>query len=143
MAFFFTSLRIHFGLKYLQNISHVFIAKEYSFMILFWNHLQSVFSYKILIDFKSAKSTMQLSMLLHNNWVIFWNIFFKEPMNLWLYQKQTNEPDKKPPRVKRNKLLVKECLDNLTKMKDRLKGWMLMHVTCIESCMETKIYGSW
>lgn len=101
MAFFFTSLRIHFGLKYLQNISHVFIAKEYSFMILFWNRLQSVFSYKILIDFKSAKSTMQLSMLLHNNWVIFWNIFFKEPMNLWLYQKQTNEPDKKPPRVKK------------------------------------------
>lgn len=64
---------------------------------------------------------MQLSMLLNNNLVIFQNNFFKEPMNSgYNKNKQTYKPDKQTSGVLK-KLLIKECLDNLTKMKDRLK----------------------
>lgn len=112
------------------------------------------FPMKFSLAPKSAKSTVILSMLLGNNWVILKkkNKIKKilrtfEPLAI-AKNPQTNEPTNNQP-VKQTlgvfeRFLVKECLDNLTTVNERqAKTWMLMHVTCIESCMETKIYGRW
>lgn len=57
--------------------------------------------------------------------------------------KPTNQPNKQTLGVF-EKLLVKKHLGNMTTVNERqAEAWMLTRVTCIESCVETKIYDRW
>lgn len=122
-----------------------------NFHLWYFSKILSSLYFPMKFPMKSAKSTVRLSMLLGNNWVILKNIYIFlrtfEPLAI-AKNPQTNQPTNNQP-VKQTlgvfeRFLVKECLRNLTTVNERqAKTWMLMHVTCIESCMETKIYGRW